>query len=127
MDSVRTILRNTLKGTRFHLGISERDRGVFRKETSTLRGLTLFPRTLRSIGDDFSLSQVIGQLGMYGTLINGIQAAALEHVGMRNATWNGATSMFAIPIASAVSQIVVLPSRPPGSLHLWFVILKVPR
>ena len=35
------------------------------------------------------LYEVVGQLGMWATLINGIQAAALEHKGMREATWNG--------------------------------------
>ncbi|KAF8892085.1 solute carrier family 35 member SLC35F1/F2/F6 [Infundibulicybe gibba] len=37
------------------------------------------------------LYEVVGQLGMYGVLINGIQAAGLEHTGMKNASWNGAT------------------------------------
>jgi len=37
------------------------------------------------------LYEVVGQLGMWGTLINGIQAAALEHQGMTTASWNGAT------------------------------------
>jgi solute carrier family 35 protein F1/2 len=35
------------------------------------------------------LYEVLGQLGMWGTLIIGIQAAALEHKAMRDATWNG--------------------------------------
>ena len=34
------------------------------------------------------LYEVVGQLGMWGMLINGIQAAALEYKGMRTATWN---------------------------------------
>lgn len=37
------------------------------------------------------LYEVVGQLGMWGTLINGIQATGLEHVGMSTASWNGAT------------------------------------
>jgi len=37
------------------------------------------------------LYEVVGQLGMWGTLINGIQAASLEHVDMTTASWNGAT------------------------------------
>ncbi|OCH93678.1 DUF914-domain-containing protein [Obba rivulosa] len=37
------------------------------------------------------LYEVVGQLGMWGVLINGIQAAGLEHNGMRTASWNGAT------------------------------------
>jgi len=35
------------------------------------------------------LYEVVGQLGMWGTLINVIQAASLEHRGMMDATWNG--------------------------------------
>ena len=38
------------------------------------------------------LYEVVGQLGMWGTLINGIQAAGLEHKAMTLASWNGATS-----------------------------------
>ncbi|KAJ3555368.1 hypothetical protein NM688_g2619 [Phlebia brevispora] len=37
------------------------------------------------------LYEVVGQLGMWGTLINGIQAAGLEHHDMTLASWNGAT------------------------------------
>jgi len=37
------------------------------------------------------LYEVIGQMGMWGTLINGIQAAGLEHAQMKTATWNGVT------------------------------------
>ncbi|ETW79224.1 hypothetical protein HETIRDRAFT_324636 [Heterobasidion irregulare TC 32-1] len=35
------------------------------------------------------LYEVVGQLGMWGTIINGIQMAGLEHKGMREATWSG--------------------------------------
>ncbi|KAI0793912.1 DUF914-domain-containing protein [Fomes fomentarius] len=35
------------------------------------------------------LYEVVGQLGMWGVLINGIQAAGLEHKDMITATWNG--------------------------------------
>jgi len=37
------------------------------------------------------LYEVVGQLGMWGTIINGIQAAGLEHNDMKTASWNGAT------------------------------------
>ena len=40
------------------------------------------------------LYEVVGQLGMWGTLINGIQAAGLEHNDMKLASWNGATSAY---------------------------------
>lgn len=40
------------------------------------------------------LYQVVGQLGMWGTIINTIQAASLEHKGMREATWSGPVSEF---------------------------------
>ncbi|KAI6152738.1 hypothetical protein EDD17DRAFT_1513300 [Pisolithus thermaeus] len=39
------------------------------------------------------LYEVIGQLGMWGTLINGIQASALEHHDMTLASWNGAADV----------------------------------
>ncbi|KIK11724.1 hypothetical protein PISMIDRAFT_122236 [Pisolithus microcarpus 441] len=42
------------------------------------------------------LYKVIGQLGMWGTLINGIQASALEHHDMTLASWNGATGGFLV-------------------------------
>ncbi|KAI0051006.1 DUF914-domain-containing protein [Auriscalpium vulgare] len=35
------------------------------------------------------LYEVVGQLGMWGTIINGIQAASLEHKDMRHANWSG--------------------------------------
>jgi len=35
------------------------------------------------------LYEVVGQLGMWGTIINGIQAAGLEHRGIRDAPWTG--------------------------------------
>ncbi|PFH51548.1 hypothetical protein AMATHDRAFT_142389 [Amanita thiersii Skay4041] len=34
------------------------------------------------------LYEVVGQLGMYGFIINGIQASALEHTLIKNGTWN---------------------------------------
>ncbi|EIW83608.1 DUF914-domain-containing protein [Coniophora puteana RWD-64-598 SS2] len=37
------------------------------------------------------LYEVVGQIGMWGMLINGCQAAGLEHAHMRTATWDGAT------------------------------------
>ncbi|KAI9458146.1 DUF914-domain-containing protein [Lactarius psammicola] len=36
------------------------------------------------------LYEVVGQLGMWGTIINGIQASALEHKKMKEVTWSGA-------------------------------------
>lgn len=35
------------------------------------------------------LYEVVGQLGMYGFIIDGIQAVGLEHKGMKQASWNG--------------------------------------
>ncbi|KAG6813164.1 hypothetical protein H0H92_013571 [Tricholoma furcatifolium] len=40
------------------------------------------------------LYEVVGQMGMWGTLINGIQAAGLEHEAMKLASWNKMTTMF---------------------------------
>lgn len=48
------------------------------------------------------LYEVVGQLGMWGTLINGIQAASLEHMGMTTASWNGATIGFLIAYTAAM-------------------------
>ncbi|KAG6869232.1 hypothetical protein C0993_009096 [Termitomyces sp. T159_Od127] len=41
---------------------------------------------------NFLVVKVVGQLGMWGTLINGIQAAGLEHGAMKLASWNRMTS-----------------------------------
>ncbi|KAI0305797.1 DUF914-domain-containing protein [Multifurca ochricompacta] len=35
------------------------------------------------------LYEVVGQLGMWGTIINGIQASSLEHKKMKESTWSG--------------------------------------
>lgn len=43
------------------------------------------------------LYEVVGQIGMWGTLINGIQAAGLEHEKMRDVAWNGPIGKFRSP------------------------------
>jgi len=48
------------------------------------------------------LYEVVGQLGMWGTLINGIQAAGLEHNGMKTATWNAAIAGFIVAYTAAM-------------------------
>ncbi|KAH7914847.1 hypothetical protein BJ138DRAFT_1143091 [Hygrophoropsis aurantiaca] len=48
------------------------------------------------------LYEVVGQLGMWGTLINGIQAAGLEHQDMKTASWNGATIGFLVAYTAAM-------------------------
>lgn len=40
------------------------------------------------------LYEVLGQLGMWGMIINGVQASILEHNKMRESTWNGANRVF---------------------------------
>jgi solute carrier family 35 protein F1/2 len=62
----------------------------------------LLVTTLANAAEEFFVRQsplyeVVGQLGMWGTLINGVQAAALEHHGMTTATWNGAIGKFTLP------------------------------
>ena len=37
------------------------------------------------------LYEVVGQMGMWGSIINGIQAAGLEQKQWKGATWDGAT------------------------------------
>jgi solute carrier family 35, member F1/2 len=39
------------------------------------------------------LYEVVGQLGMWGTIINGVQASIIEHNGMKKATWSGRNSL----------------------------------
>ncbi|KAG6328636.1 hypothetical protein ID866_10453 [Astraeus odoratus] len=48
------------------------------------------------------LYEVVGQLGMWGTIINGIQASALEHHDMTLASWNGATIGFLVAYTAAM-------------------------
>lgn len=40
------------------------------------------------------LYEVLGQLGMWGTLIIGTQAVVLEHNAMRDVPWNGPIGEF---------------------------------
>ena len=46
--------------------------------------------------------EVVGQLGMWGFIINAIQASALEHKDMRTANWNGATVGILIAYTAAM-------------------------
>ncbi|KAI8996554.1 DUF914-domain-containing protein [Trametes punicea] len=48
------------------------------------------------------LYEVVGQLGMWGVIINGIQAAGLEHKLMVTATWDGATIGLLIAYTAAM-------------------------
>ncbi|KAI0923834.1 hypothetical protein AcW1_006684 [Taiwanofungus camphoratus] len=90
------------------------------------------------------LYEVVGQMGMWGMIINGIQAAGLEHKAMREATWDGATigiliaytaSMFILytvaPIlyrmaSSAFYNISILSSDFYGLLFGLFLFVRVP-
>ena len=40
------------------------------------------------------LYEVLGRLGIWGTLIIGIQAAVLEHKAFRDVPWNGPIGVF---------------------------------
>ncbi|KAF8630676.1 hypothetical protein AX15_002820 [Amanita polypyramis BW_CC] len=48
------------------------------------------------------LYEVVGQLGMFGFIINGIQASALEHDLIKNGNWNGATVGFILAYTAAM-------------------------
>ncbi|KNZ74562.1 hypothetical protein J132_06516 [Termitomyces sp. J132] len=48
------------------------------------------------------LYEVVGQLGMWGTLINGVQAAGLEHGAMKLASWNRMTIGILVAYTSAM-------------------------
>lgn len=54
------------------------------------------------------LYEVLGQLGMWGMIINGVQASILEHKKMRVSPWNGAniTLLFAYTVAMFVMYTV---------------------
>ena len=54
------------------------------------------------------LYEVVGQLGMWGTLINGIQMSGLEHNGMRTANWSGENSTCRPVLAFASSHTELL-------------------
>ena len=43
------------------------------------------------------LYEVVGQLGMWGVIINGIQASIIEHNKMKEVTWSGRNSMYLYP------------------------------
>jgi len=56
------------------------------------------------------LYEVVGQLGMWGTIINGVQAAALEHKRMKTVTWDGAVAGFLV--AYTASMFVLYTTAP---------------
>lgn len=43
------------------------------------------------------LYEVVGQLGMWGVIINGVQASIIEHHKMKEVTWSGRNSMQTLP------------------------------
>jgi solute carrier family 35 protein F1/2 len=61
------------------------------------------------------LYEVVGQMGMWGTLINGIQASALEHEGMKTATWDSFT--IGLLIAYTSSMVILYTIAP--MLYRW--------
>jgi len=65
-------------------------------------------------------SKVIGQLGMWGLLISGIQAALIEYADMHTTSWNGATSepsLMSLKIFTLCYPCTIL------SLQLVFLLL----
>ncbi|KAL1710955.1 hypothetical protein EV121DRAFT_251252 [Schizophyllum commune] len=56
------------------------------------------------------LYEVVGALGLFGFIICGAQAGGLEHQGMLEATWNGATA--SSPPTSTACSSVRIPSPP---------------
>jgi len=48
------------------------------------------------------LYEVLGQLGMWGMVINGIQAASLEHKEMTEVTWNGPVGGLLVAFTAAM-------------------------
>lgn len=56
------------------------------------------------------LYEVVGMMGFWGTIINGIQAASVEHHSWHRANWNGAT--IGILIAYTVSMLCLYTVAP---------------
>jgi len=56
------------------------------------------------------LYEVVGQIGFWGVFISGIQASALEHKGMRVASWNGFT--IGLLIAYSGSMVILYTIAP---------------
>jgi len=56
------------------------------------------------------LYEVVGQLGMWGMIINGIQAAGLEHSLYKSQTWNGAT--IGLLVAYTAAMIILYTVAP---------------
>jgi solute carrier family 35, member F1/2 len=48
------------------------------------------------------LYEVVGQLGMWGTIISSIQASLIEHNGMKTATWSGRNGLLFDPSSAFV-------------------------
>lgn len=56
------------------------------------------------------LYEVLGQLGMWGMVVSGVQASILEHQKMRESTWNSANSLlsrFRFGVSSSSSAFLV--------------------
>ncbi|KAJ7449589.1 DUF914-domain-containing protein [Mycena latifolia] len=58
------------------------------------------------------LYEVVGQLGMWGFLICGAQAAGLEHEGMKTSTWNGATIGLLVAYTAGKSMFILYTVAP---------------
>ncbi|KAG8735116.1 hypothetical protein FRC10_010968 [Ceratobasidium sp. 414] len=56
------------------------------------------------------LYEVVGQLGMYGMIINAIQASGLEHDGMRTANWNG--TVIGLLVAYTAAMFILYTTAP---------------
>lgn len=63
------------------------------------------------------LYEVVGQLGMWGTIINGVQAAGLEHNGMRTANWSGENSMHTTQLNISCTVLTLMDSRTAHRVH----------
>jgi hypothetical protein len=70
------------------------------------------------------IASVVGQLGMFGFIICGAQAAGLEHEGMKTATWNGATSKFHVASFRRLPRLTTRSSRYTHCVHGWQVFFS---
>ncbi|KAF7370715.1 hypothetical protein MSAN_00704700 [Mycena sanguinolenta] len=71
-------------------------------------------------------TKVVGQLGMWGTIICGIQAAGLEHDAMHTATWNGATVGILLAYTSGKSLLIYPCSFADDNLAMFILYTVAP-
>ena len=68
------------------------------------------------------LYEVLGQLGMWGMIVTGVQASILEHKKMRESTWNSTNRLLPPFLFRRLELTLGALSGTPVSLHNWYVV-----